>query len=50
VENLKGASIREAQALPTNNRLGWKGLPELNTLAYYEHSKIMKEKFYNLGL
>ncbi len=24
----------------TNNRLGWKGLPGTNTLAYYENSKI----------
>jgi hypothetical protein len=23
-------------ALPTDNRLGWKGLPEKNTLAYYK--------------
>jgi hypothetical protein len=22
-------------ALPTNVRLGWKGLPRINTLAYY---------------
>ncbi len=28
VEHLKGA-------LPTNIRLGWKGLPGTNTLAYY---------------
>jgi hypothetical protein len=25
-------------ALPTNTRLGWKGLPGANTLAYYKHS------------
>jgi hypothetical protein len=24
--------------LPKNNKLGWKGLPETNTLAFYEHS------------
>ncbi len=26
--------------LPTNIRIGWKGLPRTNTLAYYEHSLI----------
>jgi hypothetical protein len=29
-------------ALPKNIRLGWKGLPGTNALAYYE-------KFYNIG-
>jgi hypothetical protein len=24
-------------ALPTNNKLAWKGFPEINTLAYYEN-------------
>jgi len=28
------------QALPANIRLGWKGLPGTNTLAFYEHSSI----------
>jgi hypothetical protein len=27
-----------ALALPTNIRLGWKGLPGTNTLSYYENS------------
>jgi hypothetical protein len=27
-------------ALPTNIRLGWKGLPRTKTLVYYENSKI----------
>jgi hypothetical protein len=27
-------------ALPTNTRLGWKGLPGTNTLAYYENPYI----------
>jgi hypothetical protein len=31
VEYLKGASLRKASALPTNTRLGWKGLPGTNT-------------------
>ncbi len=27
-----------------NIRLGWKGLPRTNTLAYYKHSQITEEK------
>jgi hypothetical protein len=27
VEHLKGVSLRYTPALPTNNILGWKGLP-----------------------
>jgi hypothetical protein len=35
-------------ALPTNIRLGWKGLP--GTLAYYENSSLTAvKKFYNIG-
>jgi hypothetical protein len=38
------------QALPTNIRLGWKGMPGTNTLAHYEHSYIMAAKsFITLG-
>jgi hypothetical protein len=33
-ENLKGASFGTAPALPTNIRLGWKGISETNILAY----------------
>jgi len=33
--DLKGASLGQATALPANIRLGWKGLPGTNTLAYY---------------
>ncbi len=40
VENLKGASHGQASALPANIILGWKGLPETNTLAYYEIHKL----------
>ncbi len=32
------ASLRYAPASPTNIRLGWKGLPGPNALAYYEKS------------
>jgi len=35
---VKASSIGTAPALPTNIRLGWKSLPETNTLAYYENS------------
>jgi hypothetical protein len=36
-------------ALPTNNRLGWKGFPGTNTLAYCEHLRIIDMKmFYKL--
>jgi hypothetical protein len=31
----------------TNIRLGWKGLPGTNTLAYYENPQI--KKFYRIG-
>jgi hypothetical protein len=29
--------LRRLLASPTNIRLGWKGLPGTNTLAYYEN-------------
>ncbi len=35
VERLKGASIRKVPALPANIRIGRKGLPRTNALAYY---------------
>ncbi len=38
VEDLKGSSLVQAPALPTNIKLGWKGLPWTNTVAYYENS------------
>jgi len=37
VENLNGASLGQALALSENIRLGWKGLPGTNTLAYYKN-------------
>jgi hypothetical protein len=36
-------------ALHTNIRLGLKGLPGTNTLAYYKHLKNSYKKFYNIG-
>jgi len=38
VEHLKGYSMGLAPALLTNIRLGWKGFPGANTLAYCENS------------
>jgi hypothetical protein len=38
VEHLKGSSIEEVPALQTDIRLGWKGLPWTNIIAYYKHS------------
>jgi hypothetical protein len=35
---MKGAAFVEAPALAPNIRLGKKGLPGTNTLAYYENS------------
>jgi hypothetical protein len=29
--------VGEGRNLPVNIRLGWKGLPLINTLAYYEN-------------
>ncbi len=37
VEHLKGAALEEAVALLANIRLGWKGLPGTNTLAFYKN-------------
>jgi hypothetical protein len=49
VEHLKGASLGQALALPANIRLGWKGLPGTNTLAYYKNPQITDKTFYNIG-
>jgi hypothetical protein len=37
VKHLKGASLGWGPALPTNIRLGLKGLPGTSALAYYEN-------------
>jgi hypothetical protein len=50
VEPLKGASLRSATTLLTNIRLGRKGIPGTNTLAYYELSLNYGHKmFHNIG-
>jgi hypothetical protein len=46
---LSGASIGKAPALPAIIRLGRKGLPGTNPLAYYKNSKIMAVKHF-IGL
>ncbi len=46
VEQLKGASIRLAQVLPTNIREGLKYLSGTNTQAYYKNSQIMDVIFF----
>jgi hypothetical protein len=38
VEHLKGAPLGYAPAFTTNLRLVWKGMPETNALAYFNHS------------
>jgi hypothetical protein len=48
VDHLKGASLGPAQASPANIRLGWRGLPGTNTLAYYENPEIMAVKSFIL--
>jgi hypothetical protein len=45
VKQLSGAPLKGMLlASPTNIRLGWKGLPGTNTLAYYENPLIMTVK------
>ncbi len=48
VEHLEDASLGWAPALPAIIRLGWKGLPETNTLAYYESSQITDRKGFKI--
>jgi hypothetical protein len=38
VKHLKGASLERALASSPDIRLGYKGLPGTNTLAYYKNS------------
>ncbi len=37
-DQLKGAPLGQALALPANTRRGWKGLPGPKTLSYYKNS------------
>ncbi len=50
VEHVRGTLLKgRLLTLTTNTRLGWKGMPGINTLAYYEHSYITDEKIFNIG-
>ncbi len=45
VKHLSDAPLKgRLLALPTNIRLGWKGLPGTNILAYYEKSQLTAVK------
>ncbi len=50
VKHVSGAPLNgRLLALPTNNRLGWKGFPGENTLAYRENFvTYCRKKFYNI--
>ncbi len=51
MEDLKSALRGQALALPSNIRLGWKGLPGTDTEGYYENSLITTAKvLYHWGL
>jgi hypothetical protein len=43
IKTFYGCNLR-APALPTNIRLGWKGIPGTNTLAHYENPQITAVK------
>ncbi len=44
IEHPKSPLLIYSPALSINIRLGWKGLPRKNTLAYYENLQITDEK------
>jgi len=41
---MKGSLFMKAQTLPGYIRLGWKGLPETNALAYFASLSVTKDK------
>ncbi len=45
MKHLSGATLL---ALPTNIRLGWKGLPGTNTPAFYKNLQIMAVKSFTV--
>jgi hypothetical protein len=50
LKHLSGAPLwGRFLALPTNNRLGWKDLPGVKTLAFCKNSKLTDVNFYNIG-
>ncbi len=51
MEHLKGALLGRTTDLRTNIGLGWKCLPETDTLVYYEKFvNYGHKKFYNIGI
>jgi hypothetical protein len=48
MEHLKGASLGQALILTTNIRLGWKGLPGINTLAYLTGASVAKKQVFEI--
>jgi hypothetical protein len=42
-------ALGQATALPANIRVGWKGLPETSTQAYYEYLQIMAIRGFKLN-
>jgi hypothetical protein len=48
--NTKTKVTDKKVSLPENIRLGWKGLPGTNTVAYYNHSFVIGAKSFNIGL
>jgi hypothetical protein len=50
IKDLSGAPLQGSLlGLPTNKRLGWKGLPWTNTLAFSKIRKLLIKKLYNIG-
>jgi hypothetical protein len=45
VEQIKGASLGWALALPSNIRIGWKGITETSTLFIPNIDKLLHYKF-----
>jgi hypothetical protein len=44
VEHLKDTSLSQVLASVTDIRIGWRGLPGTNTVAYYENTSITNVK------
>ncbi len=49
VEPLKGTLFGYSPALPENIKLGWKSIPETNTLLITKVHKWRRKKFFNIG-
>jgi len=49
VKHLSGAPLYGRPLVPTNNRLGWKGLPGKNTSLLQKSVNYGNKKFYSTG-